>query len=216
MAPLRAEHARLIAIAGVVGASLNRGGALCLCGNGGSAADAQHVAAEFVGRFLRERRPLPAIALTCNSSTLTAIGNDYDFSQVFARQVRAQAGPGDCAIGISTSGRSVNVLQATVAAREAGAATAGCTGTDGHELARLCDECLMVPSASAPRIQEAHLMAWHLICELVERSLVAVVPCRVDFDVLRAAGCPAPPRPRCKLVAKACRTKPSHCSMHPP
>ena len=144
-----------------------------LCGNGGSAADAQHVAAEFVGRFLRERRPLPAVALTCNSSILTAIGNDYDFSQVFSRQVEACAGPRDCVVGISTSGRSPNVLEAMRAARRVGAATVGFTGAAGTVLAAACDECLMAPSTSTPRIQEAHLLAWHLICDLVERRIVA-------------------------------------------
>jgi phosphoheptose isomerase len=101
------HHDRLLAIAGRLSSCLERGGTIYLCGNGGSAADAQHVAAEFVGRFLRERRPLPAVALTCNTSLLTAIGNDYDFSEIFARQVRAHAGPRDCVVGISTSGGSV-------------------------------------------------------------------------------------------------------------
>ena len=173
IAALRDHHPRLLAITRLLTASLQQGGTLYLCGNGGSAADAQHVAAEFVGRFLRERRPLPAVALTCNTSILTAIGNDYDFSEVFARQVRAQAGPGDCVIGISTSGRSANVLKAMVAARAVGASTIGFTGADGHELAALCDECLKVPSRNTPRIQEAHLLAWHLICDLVERHVVA-------------------------------------------
>jgi D-sedoheptulose 7-phosphate isomerase len=152
---------------------LDGGGTLYLCGNGGSAADSQHVAAEFVGRFLRERRPLPAIALTCNTSILTAIGNDYDFSEVFARQVRAHVTPRDCVVGISTSGRSANVLKALVAARDLGATTIGFTGSEGHELAALSDVCLRAPSASTPRIQEAHLLAWHLVCDEVERRTIA-------------------------------------------
>ena len=162
----------LAAIADRLTSCLKAGGTLYLCGNGGSAADAQHVAAEFVGRFLRERRPLPAVALTCNTSILTAIGNDYDFAEIFARQVRAHAGPRDCVIGISTSGRSPNVLRALAAAQEIGATTIGFTGADGHELAGLCDACLLVPSTSTPRIQEAHLLAWHLVCDEVERRIV--------------------------------------------
>lgn len=151
-------------------ACLQHGGTIYLCGNGGSAADAQHVAAELVGRFLRERRPLPAVALTCNTSILTAIGNDYDFSQVFARQVRAHVAARDCVVGISTSGTSRNILAALQAARELGAGTVGVTGRSGHELSALCDACLMVPSSDTPRIQEAHLLAWHLICDAVERD----------------------------------------------
>jgi D-sedoheptulose 7-phosphate isomerase len=173
MAALAAHHDCLLAIADRLTACLRGGGTLYLCGNGGSAADAQHVAAEFVGRFLRERRPLPAIALTCNTSVLTAIGNDYDFSEVFSRQVRAHVTARDCVIGISTSGHSANVLKALAAARELGATTIGFTGNAGHELAALCDEFLMAPSASTPRIQEAHLLAWHLVCDRVERGLFA-------------------------------------------
>jgi len=172
-----AEHLDTIAaIAARLSACLAAGGTIYLCGNGGSAADAQHVAAELVCKFLRERQPLPAVALTCNTSLLTAIANDYDFTQVFARQVRAHAGPKDCVVGISTSGRSRNVLEALAAARERGAATVGMTGADGHELAAACDECLLVPSSSTPRIQEAHLVAWHLICDHVERMLPATTP----------------------------------------
>jgi len=168
-----AEHfGTLAAIASRLLGCLQNGGTIYLCGNGGSAADAQHVAAEFVGRFLRERRALPAVALTCNTSILTAIGNDYDFSEIFARQVKAHVGPKDCVVGISTSGRSANVLKALAAAREAGAATVGFTGAAGHELAALCDECLLAPSDHTPRIQEAHLVAWHLICDAVERGIV--------------------------------------------
>lgn len=167
-----AEHfGTLAAIAARLSACLAAGGTIYLCGNGGSAADAQHVAAEFVGRFLRERRPLPAVALTCNTSILTAIGNDYDFSQVFARQVRAQVRPKDCVVGISTSGRSPNVLEALAAAREVKATTIGFTGAAGQPLAALCDECLLAPSDQTPRIQEAHLVAWHLICDAVERGI---------------------------------------------
>ena len=168
-----AEHYdTLAAIAARLLGCLRSGGTIYLCGNGGSAADAQHVAAEFVGRFLRERRPLPAVALTCNTSTLTSLGNDYGFAEIFSRQVQAHVGPQDCVVGISTSGTSPNVLAAMKAAREIGAATIGFTGARGHELAALCDACLLAPSEHTPRIQEAHLVAWHLICDAVERGIV--------------------------------------------
>lgn len=173
LAALADHEAVLRLIADRLAACLEAGGTLYLCGNGGSAADAQHVAAEFVGRFLRERRPLPAIALTCNTSILTAVGNDYEFAEVFARQVRAHVQPRDCVIGISTSGQSPNVLRALAAARQIGATTIGFTGSDGNDLAVLCDACLLAPSASTPRIQEAHLLAWHLVCDEVERRVVA-------------------------------------------
>jgi D-sedoheptulose 7-phosphate isomerase len=163
----------LTSIAARITACLDGGGTIYLCGNGGSAADAQHVAAEFVGRFQRERQPLPALALTCNTSVLTALANDYDFSQIFSRQVRAHAGPADCVVGISTSGRSANVLAALEAARERGATTIGFTGAHGRALASLCDECLLAPSDHTPRIQEIHLVAWHLICDLVDDSIAS-------------------------------------------
>lgn len=158
-------------IAEHLGQCFRNKGTLYLCGNGGSAADAQHIAAEFVGRFLKERRALPAIALTCNTSILTAIGNDYDFSQIFARQVRASVRPNDIVVGISTSGNSANVLEALRAAREITAGTIGFTGSSGGELAQLCDTCFRAPSDSTPRIQECHLVAWHLVCEYVEASI---------------------------------------------
>ena len=158
-------------IASRISTSLESGGTLYLCGNGGSAADAQHVAAEFTGRFERERAPLPAEALTVNTSALTAIGNDYSFEDVFARQVLARVKKGDVLAGISTSGRSENVLRAVARARELGASTVGFTGAVGSELASACDFCLMVPSEKTSRIQEAHILAWHVICGLVEESL---------------------------------------------
>jgi D-sedoheptulose 7-phosphate isomerase len=147
---------------------LHNGGTLYFCGNGGSAADAQHIAAEFVGRFLLERRPLAAIALPCNSSIITAIGNDYSYDEVFSRQVRALTRPGDCVIGISTSGTSRNVLRALDAARDQGVSTVGFTGLSGDALAAVSDLCFRSRSTSTPRIQEAHLVAWHLVCEIVE------------------------------------------------
>lgn len=162
---------RVHAISLLLSSCLERAGTVYLCGNGGSAADAQHVAAEFVGRFLRERRPLPAVALTCNTSILTALGNDYGFAEVFSRQVRAHVTSRDCVVGISTSGRSENVLEALKAARKLNARTVGFTGLDGQAMITLCDECLVAQSASTPRIQESHLLAWHLICEDVEYRL---------------------------------------------
>jgi D-sedoheptulose 7-phosphate isomerase len=145
---------------------------LLLFGNGGSAADAQHLAAEFVGRFGRERRALPAVALTTDTSALTAIANDYGYDDVFARQVRALAGTGDVALAISTSGRSPSVLRAVEAARAAGAVTIGLTGGDGGPLAGMVDLCLRVSaSTESARIQETHILIGHVICELVDRRL---------------------------------------------
>jgi D-sedoheptulose 7-phosphate isomerase len=172
LAAMPAAVATLVAIADRITTALQSGSTLYLCGNGGSAADAQHVAAEFVGRFLRERRPLPAVALTTNSSILTAIGNDYDYSEVFARQIVALVKPGDCVVGISTSGRSSNVIKGLEAARRIGASTVGFTGGTGLPLRSLCDECFVAPSDATPRIQECHLLAWHLICNLVEKRVV--------------------------------------------
>lgn len=166
------EHTpTLLGIADRLTAKLRAGGTIFLCGNGGSAADAQHVAGEFVGRFLKERRPLPAVALNANSSILTAIGNDYDFEQVFARQVKALARPKDVVVGISTSGKSPNVIAAMRAAREIGAETVGFTGEPGEPLGAACDVCFKVPSGLTPRIQEVHILAWHLICEVVEEAI---------------------------------------------
>lgn len=161
----------LVAISDRLTACLRAGGTIFLCGNGGSAADAQHIAAEFVGRFLLERRPLPAIALSTNTSILTAIGNDYHYDQVFARQVRAQTRAHDVVCGISTSGKSPNVLEALKAAREVGAATVGFTGEPGEPLGGLCDVCFKVPSGQTPRIQEVHILAWHMICDRVEQAV---------------------------------------------
>ncbi|WP_174449324.1 D-sedoheptulose 7-phosphate isomerase [Conexivisphaera calida] len=151
--------------------SLRSGGKLVLFGNGGSAADAQHIACELVGRYMIEREALPAIALTTNTSCLTAIGNDYSFDEVFARQVRALVRPGDVAVGISTSGRSRNVILGMRAARELGAGTIGLTGAGGGELCSVSDVCIRVPSKLTPRIQEAHIAIGHIISEIVEVEL---------------------------------------------
>jgi D-sedoheptulose 7-phosphate isomerase len=142
-------------------------------GNGGSAADAQHVATELVNRFEMERGALPVIALTTDTSMLTAVGNDYSFERIFARQVEALVEEGDVAIGISASGRSANVLKGLEAAREKGAVTVGFTGRDGGQLKDVADLCYCAPSERTARIQEAHITAWHIICYLVERELFA-------------------------------------------
>ncbi|MDR2573200.1 MAG: D-sedoheptulose 7-phosphate isomerase [Desulfovibrio sp.] len=153
-------------------ACIEGGGKILLCGNGGSAADAQHLAAEFVNRFLLDRPALPAIALTTDTSCLTAIGNDAGFTQIFARQVEALGRRGDMFIGISTSGRSANVVAALRAALAAGMYTVGLTGQNGGDMVPLCGILLEVPSLSTPLIQEVHIAAGHLFCGLVEHYLV--------------------------------------------
>ena len=149
-------------------AALRRGGKALVFGNGGSAADAQHFAAELTGRYARERAPLPAIALTTDTSALTAIGNDYGFAEIFARQVRTLAAADDVAVGLSTSGRSENVLRALDAARERGALAVGLTGTPHASLAAHCDLVLAVPSDKTARIQEAHIVILHAVCEILD------------------------------------------------
>lgn len=140
-------------------------------GNGGSAADAQHIAAEFVNRFTVERRPLPALALTTDTSILTSISNDYSFDQVFSKQIKALGRKDDIAFGISTSGNSKNVILAVETARDMGLYTVGLTGFGGGELARCCDLALVVDSQATPRIQETHITVGHILCELVDRIL---------------------------------------------
>ncbi|MBN1571105.1 MAG: D-sedoheptulose 7-phosphate isomerase [Acidobacteria bacterium] len=161
-------------IAGVgreICSALENGNKVLLFGNGGSAADAQHIAAEWVGRFMRERRPLPAIALTTDTSILTAVGNDYGFDQIFARQVRALGQKGDVAIAISTSGNSPNVLLAADAAREMGMITVGLTGRDGGKLGSRVQYHLNVPHRLSARVQEVHGMIGHILCELVDKYM---------------------------------------------
>jgi D-sedoheptulose 7-phosphate isomerase len=155
----------------LLSAALQGNNKLLIMGNGGSAADAQHFAAELVGRFLRERRALPAVALTTDSSILTAVGNDYGFDEVFKRQVEALAVPGDVVIGISTSGNSENVCRALQAAAQAGCKTVGLLGRDGGRLAGMVDLGLIVPARHTPFIQEAHVTIIHLLCDLVEQQL---------------------------------------------
>jgi D-sedoheptulose 7-phosphate isomerase len=144
------------------------GNKVLLCGNGGSAADAQHIAAEFVGRYEAERQALPAIALTTDTSALTALANDYDFERIFARQVDALAADGDCLIAISTSGNSPNVIAAVMTARKKGCKIIGMTGAKGKKLASLSDKCFMAPSERTARIQEAHITVAHIWCEMVD------------------------------------------------
>ncbi len=148
--------------------AIRNGGKLLICGNGGSAADAQHMAAEFVNRFLKERRPLPAIALTTDTSNLTSIANDYSFDDVFSKQVEAIGKKGDVLIGISTSGNSENVFKALRIAKGMGIETVGLLGKDGGKIKDVCDLALVVPSLSTPRIQEVHGFVIHIICGIVE------------------------------------------------
>jgi D-sedoheptulose 7-phosphate isomerase len=155
----------------IIYSALAAGKKVLLCGNGGSAADSQHIAAEFVGRFEDERRPLPSIALTTDTSLLTAVSNDYGYDRVFVRQVLALANEGDVLIGISTSGNSESILSAIMAAREKGCKTIGLTGEKGKKLASLCDGAVLVPSARTARIQEGHIAIGHMWCEMVDTKL---------------------------------------------
>jgi D-sedoheptulose 7-phosphate isomerase len=159
------------AIAECISRILREGGKALFAGNGGSAADAQHVAAEFLSRFAVDRQPLPAIALTADTSVLTAIGNDYGYEHVFERQVRGLARKGDAFIAISTSGRSANVLAALKAARDIGITTVGFSGANPAEMHGLCDLLLAVPETETALIQQVHLVAYHAICGIVEREL---------------------------------------------
>jgi D-sedoheptulose 7-phosphate isomerase len=170
----REGQAAISAAADVLLGAFRDGRKVLICGNGGSAADAQHFAAELVGRFARERRAWPALALTTDTSTLTAIGNDYGFDRVFSRQVEAHGQPGDVLIAISTSGGSGNVLAAVEGARARGLVTIGLTGRDGGALGRAADVHVNVPSASAARIQEVHATILHVLCDLVEQELVDI------------------------------------------
>jgi D-sedoheptulose 7-phosphate isomerase len=154
-------------------ASLRAGNKLMLAGNGGSAADAQHLATEFVSRFYFDRPGLAAVALTTDTSALTAIGNDYGFDKLFSRQIDAIGRAGDVFLGLSTSGNSPNVLDALAACRVRGIVTIGLTGRLGDRMAALCDHCLRMPSTETPKIQEGHIVVGHVICGLVEREMFA-------------------------------------------
>ncbi|KIM02916.1 MAG: phosphoheptose isomerase [Sulfurovum sp. FS06-10] len=151
---------------------LKRGNKILLCGNGGSAADAQHISAELTGRYKTERRGLPAIALTTDTSALTAIGNDYGYDRVFDRQVEALANKGDLLIGISTSGNSANIVSALKLAKELGCSTLGFSGRDGGKMNEVCDINLVVPSNNTPRIQEMHILFGHTICHIIDEAFI--------------------------------------------
>ncbi len=162
---------RIVKAVDIITQALNEGHKILLFGNGGSAADAQHLAAEFVNRFLIERPPLPAIALSTDTSVITSIANDYDFSEIFSKQIRAIGSERDIAWGISTSGTSPNMLKAFKIASKIGMITMAFTGRDGGKMAGMADICLNVSSNSTPRIQEAHITAGHIICEMVDYRL---------------------------------------------
>jgi D-sedoheptulose 7-phosphate isomerase len=162
---------QIVRVAQAMADVLRAGGRVFFCGNGGSAADSQHLAAELVGRFALERRSLPAMALSVNSSVVTAIGNDYGYDQVFSRQLEGLAHTGDMVIGITTSGNSANVIRAMESGRKMGLRTIGMTGARGGQLRAAVDECLCVPSDLTPRIQEGHILIGHMLCEYAERAL---------------------------------------------
>ncbi len=172
---LERHAARAVAEAAeAIVASLESGGTVYFCGNGGSAADAQHLAAELSGRYLLERPALAAVSLTTNSSALTAIGNDFGFERVFARQLEGLGVAGDVLVAISTSGGSPNVVAAIEVAHQQGLTVIGMTGLKGGDFAALCDFALITPSDSTPRVQEGHIVMGHVLCELVERALFPV------------------------------------------
>jgi D-sedoheptulose 7-phosphate isomerase len=168
---LQENLSRLTAIIKLIADALENGNKILLFGNGGSAAEAQHLAAEFVNRFLMERPPLPAIALSTDSSILTSIGNDYSFSEIFSKQIVALGKEGDIAIGISTSGNSANVIRAIEVAKEMGIETVALTGNDGGDLVKVANYSLIVPSNSTPCIQEIHMAVGHILCEMVEAQI---------------------------------------------
>jgi len=158
----------IVAVGQVLMRSIQAGGKIMLCGNGGSAADSQHLAAELIGRFKKERSAYAALALTTDTSILTCIGNDYSFEDIFARQVAGMAKAGDVLIGLSTSGNSPNVLKAVSEAKKAACVTVALAGRDGGKLRPLCDYSIVVPSNETPRIQEMHIMIGHILCDLLE------------------------------------------------
>jgi D-sedoheptulose 7-phosphate isomerase len=158
----------IASVTGIITDSLKRKGRIYFCGNGGSAADAQHLAAEFSGRFYTDRKALPAEALHCNTSYLTAVANDYSYDVVYARLVEGIGNPGDVLVGLSTSGNSANIVKAFEAARSLGITTIGFTGLSGGAMKALSDHLFNVPSTDTPRIQESHILIGHIICELVE------------------------------------------------
>lgn len=169
---LKALGNKIIGFAEEISSCFNRNGKVFFCGNGGSAADSEHLAAELVGKFRRERKALPAIAITVNPCILTAVSNDGSFTDVFARQVQALVRKGDLLIGISTSGNSINVLRAIREAKKVGARTAALLGNGGGKIKVAVDRAIVVPSKDTPRIQEAHITIGHIVCELVEKWVI--------------------------------------------
>jgi D-sedoheptulose 7-phosphate isomerase len=170
-AKLEQQVSAIASAAEVMITTLQSGRKVMFCGNGGSAADSQHLAAELMGRYMRDRRPLPALALTVDTSALTAIGNDYGFGEVFARQLRGIGAKGDVLVGLSTSGNSENILRAVAVAKELGIHTIALTGQGGGKLGPLADLCIAVPSSKTNEIQEMHIAIGHLICGLVEEAV---------------------------------------------
>jgi D-sedoheptulose 7-phosphate isomerase len=170
-AKLSQQGHEIAAAAGEIVVRMRRGGVVLFCGNGGSAADSQHLAAELQGRFIKERAPLAAVALTANSSTLTAIANDYSYDEVFERQVRGLGKPDDILIGISASGNSRNVIRAIEAAKAIGIYTIGLTGETGGKMSNACDAIIRVPSRDTARIQEMHIGVGHMLCGMIEDAL---------------------------------------------
>lgn len=161
----------IIKISELVTSCFQSGGKVLFCGNGGSAADAQHLAAEFSGRFYKDREPLFSESLSVNTSYLTAVANDYNYDEVYSRLVRAMGRPGDILFGISTSGNSSNILKAIESANRIGMITIGMTGETGGKMIETCKEIIRVPSKDTPRIQESHIMIGHIICEIVESTI---------------------------------------------
>jgi len=170
-AALAADYSAVKAIAEALAGTALAGGRILICGNGGSAADSQHIAAEFVGRFKKERRAIAAVALTTDTSILTSLGNDYGFDRVFERQVEALGRPGDLLLAISTSGSSPNVLKAAVKAKETGLAVVGFFGKSGGIILPHCGLAFLAPATDTPRVQEMHMLAAHIICGLVEDAV---------------------------------------------
>ena len=161
----------VIEVGQIAAEKINKGGKIILCGNGGSASDSQHIAAELTGRFIYDRRPLAAVALTTDTSALTSIANDYSFDEIFARQLMALGRRGDLLVVISTSGNSKNIIRAIQQARELDITTVGLLGKDGGQSKPLCDYAIVVPSDVTARIQEAHILIGHTLCGLIEKNL---------------------------------------------
>lgn len=180
----RHEAEQIAEAASVIVERLKEGSKLIVFGNGGSAADAQHIVAELIGRYRAARKALRAIALTTNTSSLTAIGNDFGFEEIFSRQLEALANPGDVALAISTSGNSPNILRALAAAKELGVFTIGLTGRSGGKMRNWVDLCLCVPSDSTPRIQEAHILIGHILSGIVESAQLAEADSRASEEAI--------------------------------